>query len=321
MIKFYFLGIIFEEALQKFIISPTLLRVIRLIRIGRILRLIKAAKGIRKLLFALIISLPALFNIGALLFLVTFIYSIIGMSLFCHIKHDNNITDTINFETFAHSMALLFRLATSAGWNDILEPLMVQPPDCDPNYNSLPNGNCGYSIIAVLYLVSYIIINYMIIINTYIAIILENLNQANQEEMGITEEDIESFYIIWSQYDPHALQFISLSQLSDFIAHLDPPLGIPKPNNIAIVLMKLPLSKGDKVHCLDILHALTKRVLGDIEETEEFKTLKDQIDQRFRKTFPTRSQIEIISNTWERKKQDNAARVIQRTFKKYVKEH
>ncbi|XP_067130873.1 sodium channel protein 1 brain-like [Centruroides vittatus] len=315
------IGVIFEEALQKFIISPTLLRVIRLVRIGRILRLIKAAKGIRKLLFALIVSLPALFNIGALLFLVTFIYSIIGMSLFAHVKHDNNITDTINFETFAHSMALLFRLATSAGWNDILEPLTVQPPDCDPNYNNLPNGNCGYSFVAVLYLVSYIIINYMIIINTYIAIILENLNQANQEEMGITEEDIESFYITWSRYDPHAIQFISLIQLSDFVADLDPPLGIPKPNNIAIVLMKLPLSKGDQVHCLDILHALTKRVLGDVEETDEFKTLQEQIDQRFRKTFPTRSQTEIISNTWERKKQENAAKVIQRTFKKYKMKH
>ena len=40
---------------------------------GRILRLIKAAKGIRKLLFALMVSLPALFNIGALLALITFI--------------------------------------------------------------------------------------------------------------------------------------------------------------------------------------------------------------------------------------------------------
>ena len=53
--------------MEDFPVSPTLLRVVRVFRIGRILRLIKAAKGIRKLLFALIVSLPALFNIGALL--------------------------------------------------------------------------------------------------------------------------------------------------------------------------------------------------------------------------------------------------------------
>lgn len=33
----------------------------------------------------------------------------------------------------------------------------------------------------------------------------------------------------------------------------------------------LPIAKGDKIHCLDILHALTKHVLGHVEETEEFK--------------------------------------------------
>lgn len=68
-------------------ISPTLLRVVRVFRIGRILRLIKAAKGIRKLLFALVVSLPALFNIGALLALITFIYAILGMSLFGHVRY------------------------------------------------------------------------------------------------------------------------------------------------------------------------------------------------------------------------------------------
>jgi hypothetical protein len=51
-----------------------------------VLRLIKAAKGIRKLLFALIISLPALINIGALLTLIMFIYAIIGMSSFGNLK-------------------------------------------------------------------------------------------------------------------------------------------------------------------------------------------------------------------------------------------
>ena len=31
----------------------------------------------------------------------------------------------------------LFRLVTSAGWNDVLEPLLVTPPGCDPHYKVL----------------------------------------------------------------------------------------------------------------------------------------------------------------------------------------
>ena len=61
------------------------------------------------MLFALIVSLPALFNIGALLALITFIYAILGMSLFGHVKQVGALNDMINFETFGRSMQLLFR--------------------------------------------------------------------------------------------------------------------------------------------------------------------------------------------------------------------
>ncbi|XP_065216673.1 sodium channel protein 60E isoform X2 [Planococcus citri] len=312
------LGILMEDVMIDFPVSPTLLRVVRVFRIGRILRLIKAAKGIRKLLFALVVSLPALFNIGALLGLITFIYAIIGMSVFGHVKQQRALNDMVNFETFGRSMQLLFRLMTSAGWNDVLESLMIQPPDCDPNFKNLPNGDCGNPVLAITYFTSFIIISYMIVINMYIAIILENFNQAHQEEeIGIVEDDLEMFYVRWSKYDPHATQFIGFTQLSDFIASLDPPLGIPKPNIVALVSFNLPIARGHKIHCLDILHALVKHVLGHVEETEEFKKLQEQMDDKFKKQFPTRKELEIVSSTRLWKRQDKAARMIQRAYREY----
>ncbi|XP_054013685.1 sodium channel protein 60E-like isoform X3 [Hylaeus anthracinus] len=314
------LGILMEDIMVDFPVSPTLLRVVRVFRIGRILRLIKAAKGIRKLLFALVVSLPALFNIGALLALITFIYAIIGMSIFGHVRKQGALDDMVNFETFGRSMQLLFRLMTSAGWNDVLESLMVQPPDCDPTPTSRQlNGNCGYPLLAITYFTSFIIISYMIVINMYIAIILENFNQAHQEEeIGIVEDDLEMFYIRWSKYDPHATQFINFSQLSDFIASLDPPLGISKPNMVALVSFNLPIAKGNKIHCLDILHSLVKHVLGHVEESEDFRKLQEQMDIKFKKQFPTRKELEIVSSTRMWKRQDKAARLIQRTIREYI---
>ncbi|XP_074109974.1 sodium channel protein 60E isoform X2 [Cotesia typhae] len=314
------LGILMEDIMIDFPVSPTLLRVVRVFRIGRILRLIKAAKGIRKLLFALVVSLPALFNIGALLALITFIYAIIGMSVFGHVRKQGALDDMVNFETFGRSMQLLFRLMTSAGWNDVLESLMVQPPLCDPTPTARQlNGDCGLPLLAITYFTSFIIISYMIVINMYIAIILENFNQAHQEEeIGIVEDDLEMFYIRWSKYDPHATQFIRFSQLSDFIASLDPPLGISKPNVVALVSFNLPIAKGNKIHCLDILHALVKHVLGHVEESEDFRKLQEQMDVKFKKQFPTRKELEIVSSTRIWKRQDKAARLIQRTFRDYI---
>ena len=68
--------------------------------------------------------------ISLFLALITFIYAIIGMTLFGHVKHTGALNDQVNFETFGRSMQLLFRLTTSAGWNDVLEPLLVTPPYC-----------------------------------------------------------------------------------------------------------------------------------------------------------------------------------------------
>ncbi|KAF2985679.1 hypothetical protein EK904_012214, partial [Melospiza melodia maxima] len=87
------IGMFLAEVIEKYFVSPTLFRVVRLARIGRILRLIKGAKGIRTLLFALMMSLPALFNIGLLLFLVMFIYAIFGMSNFAYVKKEDGIDD------------------------------------------------------------------------------------------------------------------------------------------------------------------------------------------------------------------------------------
>ncbi|CAB3234830.1 unnamed protein product [Arctia plantaginis] len=313
------LGILMEDIMIDLPISPTLLRVVRVFRIGRILRLIKAAKGIRKLLFALVVSLPALFNIGALLALITFIYAIIGMSVFGHVKEHGALNDIVNFQTFGRSMQLLFRLMTSAGWNDVLESLMISPPECELGEHG-HNGNCGSPLLAITYFTSFIIISYMIVINMYIAIILENFNQAHQEEeIGIVEDDLEMFYIRWSKYDPHATQFISFAQLSDFIASLDPPLGISKPNTVALVSFNLPIAKGNKIHCLDILHALVKHVLGHVEETETFRQLQEQMDIKFKKQFPTRKELEIVSSTRIWKREDKAARTVQRAWRDYVK--
>ena len=319
--------IILEDILADLLLNPTLFRVIRVFRIGRVLRLIKAAKGIRKLLFALVISLPALFNIGLLLFLIMYIYTIICLSSFQNLKITGALDDNVvNFKTFLNSFMLLFRLATSAGWNDILEPMLIESPDCDSNCYIRPDGqqvcdgsgDCGTPWLAVLILTSYILIIFLVVINMFIAVILENFNQAHeQEEVGITEDDFDMFYAVWERYDPLATQFIKYEQLSNFVSDLEPPLGIPKPNEIALVSFDLPIVEGDKLHCLDVLMALVKYVLGTVEESPEFKQLHEQMELRFQEAFPTRVNTNRKSTTMMRKKEDVAAKTLQRAWRSW----
>ncbi|XP_010218973.1 PREDICTED: sodium channel protein type 2 subunit alpha-like isoform X1 [Tinamus guttatus] len=312
-------GMFLAEMIEKYFVSPTLFRVIRLARIGRILRLIKGAKGIRTLLFALMMSLPALFNIGLLLFLVMFIYAIFGMSNFAYVKREAGIDDMFNFETFGNSMICLFQITTSAGWNSLLDPILNSgEPDCDPHKahpGSSVKGDCGNPSVGIFFFVSYIIISFLVVVNMYIAVILENFGVATEESAEpLSEDDFEMFYEVWEKFDPDATQFIDYSKLSDFAASLDPPLSLPKPNKVQLIAMDLPMVSGDRIHCLDILFAFTKRVLG---ESDELDALRIQMEDRFMSANPSKASYEPITTTLKRKQEEVSATVIQRAYRCY----
>ncbi|KAG8585452.1 hypothetical protein GDO81_005034 [Engystomops pustulosus] len=312
-------GMFLADLIEKYFVSPTLFRVIRLARIGRILRLIKGAKGIRTLLFALMMSLPALFNIGLLLFLVMFIFSIFGMSNFAYVKKEAGIDDMFNFETFGNSMICLFMITTSAGWDGLLLPILNRPPDCDPkkeNPGSPQQGDCGNPSVGIFFFVSYIIISFLIVVNMYIAIILENFSVATEESADpLSEDDFETFYEIWEKFDPDATQFIQFSKLPDFADALEHPLRVPKPNTIELIGMDLPMVSGDRIHCLDILFAFTKRVLG---ESGELDILRQQMEERFVASNPSKVSYEPITTTLRRKQEDVSAVVIQQAYRRHL---
>uniref|UniRef100_A0A3B4WUP0 Sodium channel protein n=1 Tax=Seriola lalandi dorsalis TaxID=1841481 RepID=A0A3B4WUP0_SERLL len=312
-------GMFLADLIEKYFVSPTLFRVIRLARIGRILRLIKGAKGIRTLLFALMMSLPALFNIGLLLFLVMFIFSIFGMSNFGYVKHGAGIDDLYNFETFGNSMIILFMITTSAGWDGLLLPILNYPPDCDPNLENpgtSVKGDCGNPSVGIFFFVMYIIISFLIVVNMYIAIILENFSVATEESADpLSEDDFETFYEIWEKFDPTASQFITFAKLSDFADALEHPLRVPKPNTIELIAMDMPMVSGDRIHCLDILFAFTKRVLGD---SGELDMLRQQMEERFVAANPSKVSYEPITTTLRRKQEEVSARIIQNAYRAHL---
>ncbi|XP_027527855.1 sodium channel protein type 5 subunit alpha-like, partial [Neopelma chrysocephalum] len=306
-----------SEAFEKFF-SPTLLRTIRLVRIGRILRLVRKARGIQTLLFALLMSLPALVNIGLLLFLIMFIYAIVGMANFACLPWEGGIDNIFNFQTFSGSILCLFQITTSAGWDSLLAPLLSESDSCAPSLvlKEKDKINCKNRAFGIFYFVSYVIISFLIVVNMYIAVILENFNVATEESTDpLCEDDFDMFYETWGKFDPLATQFIDYSALSDFADALAEPLRIPKPNNIQLISMDLPLVSGDKIHCLDILLAFSKRVLG---ECGDFDTLKLLIEEKFVAANPSKRSHRPISSTFKRKQEEVSAVIIQRAFRRYL---
>ncbi|BHF68876.1 hypothetical protein SprV_0301191700 [Sparganum proliferum] len=323
-----------EDLMMNLPVPPTTIRIVRLFRVGRVLRLVKSARGIRTLLFALFVSLPALFNIGLLLFLTAFVYSIVGMSFFGKVAYYAGIDSEFNFETFPQAFTILLQISTSAGWSTVFEGLS----NTDPAYCSPEEGTCGNFTLAVAFLVSYLIMSFMVIINMYIAVILENFSQATEDvQQGLTQDEFDEFYEVWELYDVHARGFIDLQFLEEFVERIGPPLGIPRPNRIKLACLAIPICTKDRIFCMDLLDALTRNFLGNlmsqpeqllegVEKAGQASALgekktdetQEPIDrQNFTKA--AKEPIVVISNTYAHQQQRMAAYKLIH-FLRYVKQ-
>ena len=121
------------------------------------------------------------------------------------------------------------------------------------------------------------------------------------------------FYEVWEKFDPKATQFISYEYLSNLVDSLEKPLQVPKPNARALVAMDLPMVYGDRLHCIDILFALTKRVLG---ESDELEGLRSSMEEKFMASNPSKASYEPITTTLKRKQEEVSAIVIQKWWRR-----
>lgn len=238
------------------------------------------------------------------------------MSFFMHVKYNSGISELFNFETFGKSMTLLFQISTSAGWDNVLAGIMIEPPFCNntPTETS-PNGDCGSRGMGVMYIVTYLVISFLVVVNMYIAVILENFSQATEDvQRGLTQDDFDMFYEVWEKFDEKACQYIEYEKLSDFVDSLEKPLRINKPNFIQIAYFDIAICKGDLVHCLDVLDALTKHFL--IWNSEEMIDM--QVDV---KNVSERKNYEVVSSTMKRRREEVCAGIIQRWWRAVVEEN
>lgn len=98
----------------------SLTTVIRSFRISRIFKIIKKYKNLRILFYTFIGAIPQLTNVGGLLFLLLFLYSVLGVFLFAEVQLQESLNIHANFQTFGGALITLFRMSTGESWNMIM---------------------------------------------------------------------------------------------------------------------------------------------------------------------------------------------------------
>jgi len=180
--------------------------VLRIVRVLRILRMITFLPKLRLLIGALLKSIPSMGYVIMLLTLLFYIYAIVGVFLF-------GATDPMHFGDLIHAMVTLFKVLTLEGWTDIMN-LHI--------YGSAEGSQNIISLWPFLYFASFILIGAMIIMNLFIGVIMNSMQESQnemieeiQEVKSNTKESEELFSRIVSRLDDLQKDIQNLKRLNN----------------------------------------------------------------------------------------------------------
>ena len=137
--------------------------VARLARLARILRLVSALPELRLIVTTMVRSIPGMLNIVVLISIVAYIYAIIGYQMF----HEH---DPEHWRNLGISLLSLFRVITLEDWTDIMYTAMELHPW------------------AWLYFVSFVVLASFVVINLFIAVVINNLNNVKEGRLRAIQQ-------------------------------------------------------------------------------------------------------------------------------------
>ncbi|XP_076760429.1 ca[2+]-channel protein alpha[[1]] subunit D isoform X2 [Xylocopa sonorina] len=270
----------------------------RLFRVMRLVKLLSRGEGIRTLLWTFIKSFQALPYVALLIIMLFFIYAVIGMQVFgkIAIDDDTSIDRNNNFQSFPQAVLVLFRSATGEAWQDIMMDCSSQPAKvkCDP-YSDEANSTSGCgSDIAFPYFISFYVLCSFLIINLFVAVIMDNFDYLTRDWSILGPHHLDEFIRLWSEYDPDAKGRIKHLDVVTLLRKISPPLGFGKlcPHRVAckrLVSMNMPLNSDGTVLFNATLFAVVRTSLhikteGNIDDANA--ELRAVIKKIWKKTNP-----------------------------------
>jgi len=144
----------------------------RMLRLFRVMRLISFIPELRVLVSALITALPRMGYVALLMFIIFYLYAVIGNLLFSHIN------PTL-WGDLGISLLTLFRVATFEDWTDVMYETMAV-----------------YTL-SWMYYISFIFFSAFVFLNMMIGIVVDVLDEEHKkmeaEKMGISLEEHQGF--------------------------------------------------------------------------------------------------------------------------------
>ncbi|GGA83136.1 ion transporter [Ornithinibacillus halotolerans] len=145
-------------ALGHILVGSHYVTVLRVVRVLRVLRAVSIIPSLRKMVNALILTIPSMGTIMLLLGIFFYIYAVIGTMLYSDIAPEY-------FGTLHDSLLALFQVITLESWaSGVMRPILAEDPT------------------SWWYFVTFIVIGAFVIINLFVGVIVNNVEEASREE-------------------------------------------------------------------------------------------------------------------------------------------
>lgn len=275
-------------------IDVGIVRKLRVFRITRIMARVRKARDIRVLLETLWFSIPSLANIGAFMFLILFVFTVLGVQLWGQVLQDGvGLTRHMNFEDFGTAFLFLIQVTTLDNWGATMSSLQVVE-GCDAAASADGEDHCG-SQMAPLYFILFILLSSYVMVNLFCAIILDNFDTTMElDRSELKMSDLKRFGEVWAQFDPEATMVMSTQFLPNLLAVLKPPLGMERKTDRYVLLKMsrgyvIPEHQG-KIHFVETLIPLARRVLGVTFTDTEIR----EHEELWRSQFPDLGNLPVV---------------------------
>ncbi len=132
--------------------------VARLVRILRVLRLVSAVPQLRLIVATLVRSIPSMGHVILLMSIIFYIYAVTGF----HLYHEH---DAERWGSLGAALLTLFQMVTLEGWVEVMDTAM-----------ELHDWSW-------IYFVSFVLIGTFVMLNLFIAVVINNLDAAKAEKL------------------------------------------------------------------------------------------------------------------------------------------
>lgn len=138
----------------------------RILRVFRVLRLITVRPELRALIEVLLRAVPAIVDIVILMFIIFYIYAVVGSFLF------DGLPSGL-WDNFLTAMLTLFRILTFEDWTDVMYEAMERYPW------------------SWAYFVSFVVITAFVLFNLFVAVIIGEMQKMQEKKAKAGEEEEE----------------------------------------------------------------------------------------------------------------------------------